>query len=85
MVTVDRAEPDKAVGKRMDGHIGGPYCSLYNFDVSSGHAVEKCSLVWLFPEEKYENNSTFFVTQPKEDPVMEFWHVRQSARDEMTW
>ena len=85
MVPVSRADPDKAVGKEMSGIIGGPTCSLYNFNISSGHAGQQCSIVWLFPEKKYKDNSTFFVTQPDEDPVMEFWHVRQPARDGMTW
>ncbi|KAF9728819.1 chitin binding protein [Paraphaeosphaeria minitans] len=85
MVTVSKVDPDKALGNIMDGHIGNAHCSLYNFDVSPGNAGQKCSLVWLFPEERYLDNSTLFVTTPNKTPVMEFWHVRQPASDGMTW
>ncbi|OAG11676.1 uncharacterized protein CC84DRAFT_1211326 [Paraphaeosphaeria sporulosa] len=85
MATVSKVDPEKALGNRMDGHIGNAQCSLYNFDVGPGNAGQKCSLVWLFPEERYTDNSTFFVTSPKKTPVMEFWHVRQPASDGMTW
>ncbi|KAF2439557.1 carbohydrate-binding module family 18 protein [Karstenula rhodostoma CBS 690.94] len=85
MVTVNKVDPDKALDNKWDGHIGSPHCSLYSFNVSSSYADQKCSLVWLFPEERYLDNSTLFITEPNKTPVMEFWHLRQPARRGMTW
>jgi hypothetical protein len=85
MVTVDKAHPDRTLSNKFDGTIGDEHCTLYSFDVSPRNTGQKCSLVWLFPEEEHLQDSTYLYSGSNSSAIMEFWHVRQPAKNGMTW
>ena len=85
IVPVDKAHPNKAFGNQYNGTIDQDHCTLYSFDISPSQAGKKCSLIWLFPEQKDLKSSSFEYSASSDDPIMEFWHLGQPVTEKTTW
>jgi hypothetical protein len=59
IVPVDSQQPNKAYGTQYNGKVDSHTCSIYNFDIPSSYSGKTCSLVFLFPEQKDLETSSF--------------------------
>ncbi|THZ93834.1 hypothetical protein D6C82_08644 [Aureobasidium pullulans] len=59
IVPVDSKQPDKAFGTSYNGTITSSVSSLFNFDIPSSDSGKTCFLVFLFPEQKNLETSSF--------------------------
>jgi hypothetical protein len=84
MIPVDQSKPDKTHGTNFNGTITDKACTIYNFDVRPSLAGQSCSLVWLFPEQKDLETSSFTYSGSKK-PTMEVSHVHKPADEHTTW
>ncbi|EPE35797.1 hypothetical protein GLAREA_05135 [Glarea lozoyensis ATCC 20868] len=58
IVPVDSASPDKAAGTQYNGKVTSTISSIFNFDIPASY-TGTCSLVFLFPEQKDLETSSF--------------------------
>jgi hypothetical protein len=58
IVPVDSSSPDKAAGTQYNGKVTSTISSIFNFDVPASY-TGTCSLVFLFPEQKDLETSSF--------------------------
>ncbi|KAK0757765.1 hypothetical protein N5P37_009781 [Trichoderma harzianum] len=59
IIPVDKTKPGNAPGTSYFGEISDSVSSIFNFDVPSGDKGKKCSLVFLFPQQKDLQTSSF--------------------------
>ena len=59
IIPVDSKQPDKAFGTQYNGTVSNTVSSLFNFDIPSSDSGKTCSLVFLFPEQKNLETSSF--------------------------
>lgn len=59
IIPVDESHPDAAKGTSYFGEVSHEISSIFNFDIPGGDAGKKCSLVFLFPEQKDLVTSSF--------------------------
>ncbi|KAL7808568.1 ubiquitin 3 binding protein But2 C-terminal domain-containing protein [Trichoderma aethiopicum] len=59
IIPVDEADPDKAPGTSYFGEVSSTVSSIFNFDIPEGDRGKKCSLVFLFPEQKDLETSSY--------------------------
>ena len=76
IIPVDKASPDTASGTSFDGMITSSISTIFNFDIPSGDAGKTCTLVFLFPEKKDLETSSFEFTG---DGVLEFEQLTSPA------
>lgn len=62
IVPVDSKMPDKAYGTQYNGKVNSNICSIYNFDIPSSYSGKTCSVVFLFPEQKDLQTSSYTVS-----------------------
>ncbi|KAK5992963.1 hypothetical protein PT974_06388 [Cladobotryum mycophilum] len=59
IVPVDKSRPDHAFGTSYFGEISPTVSSIFNFDIPNSDKGKKCSLVFLFPQQKDLETSSF--------------------------
>ncbi|KAI9762810.1 MAG: hypothetical protein M4579_000163 [Chaenotheca gracillima] len=59
IVPIDSSNKDKAAGTSFNGEVSSTISSLFNFDIPSSDSGKTCSLVFLFPEQKDLETSSF--------------------------
>lgn len=59
IIPVDKNSPDHAAGTSYFGDLSGSVSSVFNFDIPYEDKGKKCSLVFLFPEQKDLETSSF--------------------------
>lgn len=59
IVPVSSSQPDKAEGTSYNGTITPDVSSIFNFDLPQSYAGKTCSLVFLFPEKKDLETSSY--------------------------
>jgi len=62
IVPVDSQQPNQAYGTQYNGKINSHTCSIFNFDIPSSYSGKTCSVVFLFPEQKDLETSSFTVS-----------------------
>ncbi|KAF3039143.1 hypothetical protein E8E12_003095 [Didymella heteroderae] len=62
IVPVDSQQPSKAYGTQYNGKISSHTCSIFNFDIPSSYFGKTCSVVFLFPQQKDLETSSFTVS-----------------------
>lgn len=82
IIPVDKSNPDAAKGTSYFGDINGDVSSIFNFDIPGGDAGKKCSLVFLFPEQKDLETSSFTF---KGDGKLDFAKLKDAATGGTTY
>lgn len=59
IVPVDSTQKDKAFGTSYNGSVSATVSSIFNFDIPSANSDKECTLVFLFPEQKDLQTSSF--------------------------
>jgi len=59
LVPVNSASPNQAYGTQYFGQVTSTISSIYNFDIPPKDAGKTCSLVFLFPQQKDLQTSSF--------------------------
>ncbi|KAJ9308108.1 hypothetical protein DTO217A2_2349 [Paecilomyces variotii] len=59
IIPIDSSAPSKAPGTSYNGTVTSTISSLFNFDIPSSDSGKQCSLVFLFPEQKDLETSSF--------------------------
>jgi hypothetical protein len=59
IVPIDSSAPSKAPGTSYNGTITSSISSIFNFDIPQSDSGKQCSLVFLFPEQKDLETSSF--------------------------
>ncbi|KAJ9300745.1 hypothetical protein DTO271G3_1909 [Paecilomyces variotii] len=59
IIPIDSSAPSKASGTSYNGTVTSTISSLFNFDIPSSDSGKQCSLVFLFPEKKDLETSSF--------------------------
>lgn len=62
IVPVNFASPNKAYGTSYNGEVTSTISSIFNFDIPSADQGKTCSLVFLFPEQKDLQTSSFTIS-----------------------
>jgi hypothetical protein len=62
IVPVNSEQPDKASGTSYFGQVNSTTCSLFNFDIPASYAGKQCTLVFLFPNQKDLETSSYTVS-----------------------
>ncbi|RFU77835.1 gpi anchored cell wall [Trichoderma arundinaceum] len=59
IIPVDKTKPNNAPGTSFFGEVSNSVSSIFNFDIPNGDKGKKCSLVFLFPQQKDLQTSSF--------------------------
>lgn len=59
IIPVDSQQSSKAFGTSYNGKVDSHTCSIFNFDIPNSYAGKTCSVVFLFPEQKDLETSSF--------------------------
>ena len=62
IVPVDSQTPDQAYGTSYNGKVNSHVCSIFNFDIPSSYSGKTCTVVFLFPEQKDLQTSSYTVS-----------------------
>ncbi|UKZ75831.1 hypothetical protein TrVFT333_003525 [Trichoderma virens FT-333] len=82
IIPVDRTKPNNAAGTSYFGEISGSVSSIFSFDIPSGDNAKKCSLVFLFPEQKDLQTSSFTFSGLG---ALDFAQLNSPATQGTTW
>ncbi|KAL1600367.1 hypothetical protein SLS59_005994 [Nothophoma quercina] len=59
IIPVDSQQSSKAFGTSYNGKVDSHTCSIFNFDIPTSYSGKTCSVVFLFPEQKDLETSSF--------------------------
>jgi hypothetical protein len=62
IIPVDSSSPNSAPGTSYNGKVNSHTCSIFNFDIPASYAGKTCSVVFLFPQQKDLETSSFTVS-----------------------
>lgn len=62
IVPVDSQMPTTAYGTQYNGKVNSHICSIFNFDIPASYSGKTCTLVFLFPEQKDLQTSSYTVS-----------------------
>ncbi|KAH4257781.1 hypothetical protein HBI04_221810 [Parastagonospora nodorum] len=62
IIPVDSTSPDKAAGTSYNGKVNKSTCSIFNFDIPTSYAGKQCTVLFLFPEQKDLETSSYTVS-----------------------
>jgi hypothetical protein len=62
IIPVDSQQSSKAFGTSYNGKVDSHTCSIFNFDIPTSYSGKTCSVVFLFPEQKDLETSSFTVS-----------------------
>jgi hypothetical protein len=62
IVPVDSSSPNKAYGTSYNGKVDKNTCSIFNFDIPASYSGKQCSVVFLFPQQKDLETSSYTVS-----------------------
>ncbi|KAL6876977.1 ubiquitin 3 binding protein But2 C-terminal domain-containing protein [Trichoderma novae-zelandiae] len=82
IVPVDEADPDKAPGTSYFGEVSSTVSSIFNFDIPLSDKGKRCSLVFLFPEQKDLQTSSFTFSG---SGALDFAWLGKPASQGTTW
>ncbi|KAH6639795.1 ubiquitin 3 binding protein But2 C-terminal domain-containing protein [Boeremia exigua] len=82
IIPVDSEQSSKAFGTSYNGKVDSHTCSIFNFDIPTSYSGKTCSVVFLFPEQKDLETSSFTVSGT--GPVS-FTKLKGPASQQTTW
>ncbi|KAJ4345371.1 uncharacterized protein N0V89_011501 [Didymosphaeria variabile] len=82
IVPVSSSQPSNAPGTSYNGKANGDVCSLFNFDIPQSYSGHSCSLVFLFPEQKDLETSSYTVSG---SGGLEFSKCDTNASQKTSW
>lgn len=82
IVPVSSSQPSEAPGTSYNGKANGDVCSLFNFDIPKSYSGHTCSLVFLFPEQKDLETSSFTISGSGD---LEFSQCENVASQKTSW
>ncbi|KAF1849688.1 uncharacterized protein K460DRAFT_421902 [Cucurbitaria berberidis CBS 394.84] len=82
IVPVDSKQPSKSYGTSYFGTVNSTTCSIFNFDIPASYSGKTCSLVFLFPEQKDLETSSFTVSGSGK---VNFTKLTGPATQQTTW
>ncbi|KAF2998192.1 hypothetical protein E8E13_004305 [Curvularia kusanoi] len=62
IVPVDSQQSSKTFGTSYNGKVNSHTCSIFNFDIPTSYSGKTCSVVFLFPEKKDLETSSYTVS-----------------------
>ncbi|MBK5655643.1 MAG: hypothetical protein I4N50_28560 [Rhizobium sp.] len=62
IVPVDQSSPNTAAGTSYNGKVDSHTCTIFNFDIPQSYAGKTCTVVFLFPEQKDLETSSYTVS-----------------------
>jgi hypothetical protein len=62
IVPVDSNSPNNAAGTSYNGKVNKSTCSIFNFDIPTSYSGKQCTVVFLFPEQKDLETSSYTVS-----------------------
>ncbi|KAL1655281.1 hypothetical protein SLS61_002167 [Didymella pomorum] len=82
IVPVDSQQPNQAYGTQYNGKVNSHTCSIFNFDIPSSYSGKTCSVVFLFPEQKDLETSSFTVSGSGK---VDFTQLQSPANQQTTY
>lgn len=82
IVPVDSQQPSKAFGTSYNGKVDSHTCSIFNFDIPISYLGKTCSVVFLFPEQKDLETSSFTVSGSGK---VDFTELERPASEQTTY
>jgi hypothetical protein len=82
IVPVDSQMPDTAYGTSYNGKVDSHICSIFNFDIPSSYSGKTCTVVFLFPEQKDLETSSYTVSGSGQCTVSQ---LKSPASQQTTW
>lgn len=82
IIPVDSQQPTKAYGTQYNGKINSHTCSIFNFDIPSSYSGKTCSVIFLFPEQKDLETSSFTVSGSGK---VDFTQLQSPANQQTTY
>ncbi|KAF2625474.1 hypothetical protein BU25DRAFT_449910 [Macroventuria anomochaeta] len=62
IIPIDSQQSSKSFGTSYNGKVDSHTCSIFNFDIPTSYSGKTCSVVFLFPEQKDLETSSFTVS-----------------------
>lgn len=62
IIPVDSSSPNTAAGTSYNGKVSSHTCSIFNFDIPQSYSNKTCSVVFLLPQQKDLETSSFTVS-----------------------
>ncbi|KAH7398809.1 ubiquitin 3 binding protein But2 C-terminal domain-containing protein [Phaeosphaeria sp. MPI-PUGE-AT-0046c] len=59
IVPVNSGSPNQAYGTSYNGKVDKSTCSIFNFDIPASYSGKQCSVVFLFPQQKDLQTSSY--------------------------
>ncbi|OAK98386.1 hypothetical protein IQ06DRAFT_295714 [Phaeosphaeriaceae sp. SRC1lsM3a] len=59
IVPINSGSPNQAYGTSYNGKVDKSTCSIFNFDIPASYSGKKCSVVFLFPQQKDLETSSY--------------------------
>jgi hypothetical protein len=82
IVPVDSQMPGTAYGTSYNGKVNSHICSIFNFDIPSSYSGKTCTVVFLFPEQKDLETSSYTVSGSGQCTVSQ---LKSPASQQITW
>ncbi|PMB64244.1 putative but2-like protein C27D7.11c [Beauveria bassiana] len=82
IIPVDKSKPDTAPGTSYFGVVNHDVSSIFDFDIPAADKGRKCSLVFLFPEQKDLETSSFTFSG---DGKLDFSKLKAAATEGTTY
>ena len=82
IIPIDSQQPSKAFGTSYNGKVDSHTCSIFNFDIPMSYLGKTCSVVFLFPEQKDLETSSFTVSG---SGTVDFTKLKSPASQQTTY
>lgn len=82
IVPIDSSSPDTAAGTSYNGEVSSTISSIFNFDIPASDSGKTCTLVFLFPEQKDLETSSFTFSG---DGKVDFAELSSTASESTTY
>lgn len=82
IVPINSASPDTAAGTSYNGEVSSTISSIFNFDIPASDSGKTCTLVFLFPEQKDLETSSFTISG---DGKVDFAQLSSTATASTTY
>lgn len=82
IVPVDSSNPDHAYGTQYNGKVNSHTCTIFNFDIPASYAGHTCSAIFLLPNKKDLQTSSYTISGSGQSTV---YKLKSAASQQTTW
>lgn len=82
IIPINSSQPSTAPGTSYFGQVSSTICSIFNFDIPQSYSGQKCSLVFLFPQQLQLETSSYTISG---SGGVEFSKLGSSVSQQTSW